>query len=384
MQQHVVILGAGFGGLELASRLSESLADEVRVTLIDQSDSFVFGFSKLDVMFGRKTADQVRNYYRDIAKPSVEFRRETIRSIDPAAKRVVTDQGTYDADILVVALGADLDPAATPGLVADGYEFYSPAGATRAGEALESFTGGTVVIGVLGGFFKCPPAPNEAAFMLHEYLTVRGLRDATTIYLTSPMGSPIPISPTTSAAIVDMLHERDINYWPGALVTELNPATHVAHLADGREIPYDLFLAIPIHRAPPVVVDSGLTDDGWIAVNPQTFATKFPDVYAVGDVTSAPVPRAGVIAEGEARTVAEVLIERLGNGAPPAPFAGEVVCYIEMGRPGVGKVDVNFLSGPEPTALYQPPSSDLAKEKRRFGSTRRTRWFGAPPEADDA
>src|SRR5713226_7011918 len=129
MRTHVVILGAGFGGLELSTRLSEELADEVQVTLIDQSDSFVFGFSKLDVMFGRRTLDEMRHFYRDIAKPGVEFRQETVVSIDPERRRVVTNKGTYDADVLVVALGADLEPEATPGLVEGGFELYSPVGA---------------------------------------------------------------------------------------------------------------------------------------------------------------------------------------------------------------------------------------------------------------
>jgi sulfide:quinone oxidoreductase len=125
MPTHVVILGAGFGGLELSARLSEELADEVSVTLIDQSDSFVFGFSKLDVMFGRQTLDQVRCYYRDLAKPNVEFHQEVVVSIKPETRRVVTDRATYDSDVLVVALGADLDPGATPGLAEGGFEFYS-------------------------------------------------------------------------------------------------------------------------------------------------------------------------------------------------------------------------------------------------------------------
>jgi sulfide:quinone oxidoreductase len=114
----VVIVGAGFGGLELCSRLSNELADDVEVTLIDQSDAFIFGFAKLDLMFGRRTLDEVRLPYRDISKPSVEFRQETVVSIDPERKRVVTNVGTHDADVLVVALGADLDPEATPGLEA--------------------------------------------------------------------------------------------------------------------------------------------------------------------------------------------------------------------------------------------------------------------------
>ena len=120
MRKQVLILGAGFAGLELASRLSESLADEVRVTLIDRNDSFGFGFSKLDLMFGRKALADVRLPYTEIAKPGVEFRQEPITSIDPENRRVATDAGEYDADILVVALGAAYDLAATPGFASAG------------------------------------------------------------------------------------------------------------------------------------------------------------------------------------------------------------------------------------------------------------------------
>ncbi len=319
MSTHVVILGAGFGGLELSTRLSDELGDHVRVTLIDQSDAFVFGFTKLDVMFGRRPLDDVRVEYRAISKRGVEFRQETVVAIDPSTRSVTTDVGSYDADILVIALGADLDPQATPGLRDGGYEFYSPLGAQRTHDALREFSGGTVVIGVLGNFFKCPPAPNEAAFMLHDYLTQRGIRSECSIHLLSPLAMPIPISAETSEAIVSLLRERDINYWPSSQVTSLDPENNVANLADGRTIAYDLFLGIPVHCAPPVVVASGLTEDGWIPVDPATFATRFEDVFAVGDITSAPVPRAGIIAEGEAGSVADVLVARLAGGATPSP-----------------------------------------------------------------
>src|SRR3954447_22498874 len=126
----VLILGAGFGGLELATTLSEALGDDANVTLIDRGDSFVFGYSKLDVMFGRKTLDAVRLPYRAIAKPGVRFLQETVTSIEPEPRRVTTDGGTHEADVLVVALGADYDVDATPGLAGEN-EFYSVAGAER-------------------------------------------------------------------------------------------------------------------------------------------------------------------------------------------------------------------------------------------------------------
>src|SRR5215218_4133537 len=142
MNKHVLILGAGFGGLELATRLSETLPDAVRVTLLDRNDAFVFGYSKLDVMLGRQSADQVRLPYREFAKDGVEFHQATVTGVDPVTRRVTTDGGTYDADFLVVAMGADYDMAATPGLEAGGYEYYTLAGAERLRDALAGFDGG--------------------------------------------------------------------------------------------------------------------------------------------------------------------------------------------------------------------------------------------------
>src|SRR3984885_2386842 len=136
MRKHVVILGAGFGGLELAPRLSETIPDAVSGTLLDRNDSFFFGFSKPEVMLGRQSADDVRLHYRDFVKDGVEFRQETVTGVDPAARRVSTDAGSYDADFVVVALGADYDFAATPGFEQGGHDYYSLTGAERLRDAL--------------------------------------------------------------------------------------------------------------------------------------------------------------------------------------------------------------------------------------------------------
>ena len=149
MSRHVVVLGAGFGGLELSARLSAAFGDQIKITLIDKNDAFIFGFSKFELMFGRQTRDDVSSRYSAIAKPGVDFRQELITSIDPAARRVVTDKNTYDADVLVVALGADYDLGATPGFVEGGHEFYSVAGADRLRDVLPAVTSGNVVVAVI-------------------------------------------------------------------------------------------------------------------------------------------------------------------------------------------------------------------------------------------
>src|SRR5687768_8179826 len=177
MKLRVVVLGAGFGGLELTSILSESIGDRIELTLIDKNESFYFGFSKFDIMFGHKSSEAVKLHYRKIVKPGVQFRRETITAIDPVAKRVTTNKDRYEADVLVIALGADYDMAATPGLIEGGNEFYSLAGAKRLRELLPTFTKGKVIVGVCSAPFKCPPAPSEAALLMHDYLTKRGIRN---------------------------------------------------------------------------------------------------------------------------------------------------------------------------------------------------------------
>jgi sulfide:quinone oxidoreductase len=377
--QKVLILGAGFAGLQLATRLSEEVPGEVDVTLVDQNDAFVFGFSKLDLMYGRADLDAVRLPYSRIDKPSVRFVRETILSIDPELRRVVTDSATYEPDILVVALGADLDPAATPGVVEEGTEYYSVEGANHVRSVLPTFAGGDAIVGVLGNFFKCPAAPFETAIMLHDNLEKRGLRASSTIKVISPMPKPIPISDEASDGILRACEERDIGWWPQLKTTALDPASKTATLSDGQRIPYALFLAIPVHRAPKVVEESALIEeDGWIAVDHRTFATKFENVYALGDVTSAPVPRVGVMAEGEADTLADVLVHQLRGGDAPAPFEGNVKCYIEFGGPKVAQFEANFLSGPTPVSKFTEASEEIAALKVEFGASRRRRWFGMP------
>ena len=374
--QRVVILGAGFGGLELASTLSESVGGDIDVTLIDKNDAFVFGFSKLDLMFGRATRDAVRLPYRDIAKPGVRFLQETITAIDPEARRVTTNAGVHEADILVVALGADYDLGATPGLAEAGNEFYSVAGAERLAEVLPTFSRGRAIIGVCGAPFKCPPAPSEAALLLHDYLSARGVRDACEISIVIPFGTPVPPSPDTSDALVAAFAERDIEFVPQRRVASLDAGRSVSVLDDGSEMPFELFLGVPKHRAPDVVIASGMTEDGYVPVSSTTLETRFPGVFAVGDVATIGVPKAGVFAEGAARIVAASVIATLRGGEQPGAYGGVGSCYIEFGAGRVGRVDVDFFSGPKPTGAFREPSTALVAEKHEFGSSRSARWFG--------
>ena len=178
----------------------------------------------------------------------------------------------------------------------------------------------------------------------------------------------MPPSPDTSAALLEAFAERGIEFVPGRRVSSLDPARGVVVLDDGSELPYDLFLGVPKHRAPDVVIESGMTEDGYVPVDPRTLETRFPGVYAVGDVATVGVPKAGVFAEGAARVVAAALIARSRGGEPPGAYDGRGSCYIEFGAGRIGRVDVDFLSGPKPTGTFHAPSLDA---RRREAALRR-------------
>jgi sulfide:quinone oxidoreductase len=212
--------------------------------------------------------------------------------------------------------------------------------------------------------------------LLHDFLTARGVRQACDITLVMPFGVPIPPSPATSQALLAAFAERGIAFVPGRIVSRLDGVRRVAVLDDGSELPYGLFLGVPRHRVPAVVAASELAENGWVPVDPKTLATRFPGVYAVGDVNSVGTPKAGVFAEGAARTVAAALVAEWQGGEGPGAYDGRGSCYIEFGAGRVGRVDVDFLTGPSPTGSYTEASAALVHEKERFGSSRRARWFG--------
>ncbi|HXQ31646.1 MAG TPA: FAD-dependent oxidoreductase [Steroidobacteraceae bacterium] len=370
----VVVLGAGFGGLELSTLLSEAFGDGIDVTLIDKSDTFIFGFSKLDVIFGRTTLEAVRLPYRSFIKPGVRVLRETVETIDPRTRRLTTNTGSYDCDYLVIALGADYDIAATPGLEGAN-EFYSATGANRLREILPTFSKGRALIGVCGAPYKCPPAPSECALMLHDFLASRGDRGQCDITMVLPLSSPVPPSPETSKALIAAFAERGIRFMPNRRVTSVDPVRRVASLDDGSTLLYDLFLGVPKHHAPGVVEASGMAEGGWVPVNPRTLETKFPNVYAIGDIANTGTPKAGVFAEGAAKAVATSLASRIRGAGEGGLYAGAGSCYIEFGGGRIGRVDVDFFSGPKPTGTYYEPDVALRADKDRFGASRRARWF---------
>ena len=130
-------------------------------------------------------------------------------------------------------------------------------------DVLPSFDSGTILIGILGHPFKCPPAPFEGALLLHDHLVERGIRADAEIRVIGPMAAPVPITKELSESILDALQERQIEYVPRQRVVEARPAQKRARLESGGTVSYDL-RRDPLHRVPEAVESSGLAVDGWV------------------------------------------------------------------------------------------------------------------------
>lgn len=376
----ILILGAGFGGLSVATELRALLGSEHEIVLIDQQDRFVMGLRKLwDLVDYRSLAEGSRTRER-LKVDGVSYLHRTITAIDPGARRIETNAGSLAGDYLVIALGAQLRPDLVPGLAEHAHNFYDVGAIPAARRALEELRSGRIAIVIAGAPYQCPPAPYECAMLVDEYLREQGRRDQVemTVVTMQPMLLP-NAGQEGSAWIGGQLRQRDIEYHVKQKLQKVDPG----HLQfEDLELDADLILAVPPHDVPAVVKESGLTGEGqWVSVDPGTLATSFANVYAIGDVTmiklanGLPLPKAGLVAELEGERVAAHIAAQIRGDAEPAAFDGRAFCFLELGKDTATLIQGDFYATPAPKVEILSVSADNAQDKRRFESERLARWF---------
>ncbi len=374
-----LILGGGFGGISAANALRRLLPPEHEIAVVDQTSHFYVGAGKTWVALGERTYEQISRPRAELLVPGVRFVQTRVAALELAERRVVTEQGALGFDQLVIALGADLNPAAVSGLAAAAHTFYTVEGAERLRPVLEQFSGGDLVILIPKAPFKCPPAPYEAAMLLHAAFTARGLAGKARIAVCTVEPAPMPTAgPEIGQYIRSELAQRGIDYQPQKKTVRVDGAARRVVFEDGSEAGYDLLVAIPPHEAPKVVRDAQLTNaSGWIPVDPQTLQVKTVagEVYAVGDVTVVPLPgrykpdvalslpKAGVFAEAQGRVVAHQIAAKLLGAVPKETFDGAGYCYLETGGGRAVKADGSFFELPHPVMRKQPPDEAQFRDK---------------------
>jgi sulfide:quinone oxidoreductase len=386
MARTVAIVGAGVGGLETARHLRRLLPDAERIVLVDRSFDTSLGLSLLWVLRGWRRPSDVQVRVAPSSLPGVELVRGEVLAIDPRGRTLETSAGNISYDALVIALGSELDPAATPGF-ADGlgagsaHEFYTLDGAAAFGRRLRDLDSGRVVIAVAGVPFKCPAAPFEAALLAADVVRAADARRTVQVDTFTPDPLPMPVAgPAVGEGLVAMLKEQEIGFYPNQVVASVDAGRGELRFADGRREAYDVLALVPRHRPPRVVAGLGLSAAGWVPVHPETMATELDGVWALGDVTALtlangkPLPKAAVFAEGAAEVVATGVARHLGHSTPELRFDGRGSCYIEIGGHRSAKGEGYFFASPAPVVTLHAPSAEFHDEKRVQEADWLRRW----------
>ncbi len=357
-----VILGGGVGGLVAANELRRHLPREHRVVLVEKNAQHTFAPSFLWLMTGDREPEQITRPVRDLVRPGVEVIQAEARAIDPPSRRVETGAGAFDYDYLIVALGTELVPETIPGLAEAAHTFYTYDGTLKLRDALQTFTGGTVAVVVSALPYKCPGAPHEGAMLIADVFRKRGLRDKVEMHLFTPEPQPMGVAgPELGNAVKGMLEERGIAFHALHKLTAVNPQARELSFEGKESVGYDLLVAIPPHRSPQVVRESGLANEsGWVPVNRDTLTTSHENVYAIGDVTTIPIPgrwkpdvplvlpKAGVFAHAQALVVAHRIVAEITDTDVKETFCGDGYCMLEAGEDLAGFAFGNFFAEPTP------------------------------------
>lgn len=375
----VIVLGGGFGGIAAATRLRDLLPRSDEVVLVDRRRDFVMGLRKTWAVVGSHPLEDGVRPLSALTDRGIEVIEAGVQAIDPASRSVRLADRSLDADALVIALGAEQAPEQIPGLVEHGINVWDGAEAPRAHAALEALAGGRLVVGIFGVPYPCPPGPFELALLANERLAARGVPASVEVFAPMPIALPV-VGATESAKIEALLAAAGVAFLPGRRAVEVRDST--VRFEGGEERPFDLLFAVPPHRCPGVLVEAGLaTPGGWVAVDPRTLATPFPGISAVGDCTAImlahglPLPKAGVFAEAEGYVAAQRIAAEFAGKPSDAAFAGEGVCYAEVGGQRAAQVRGRFLADPPEISVLEP-SVGAVEAKAAFETERLVSWFG--------
>ncbi|MBO9555052.1 FAD/NAD(P)-binding oxidoreductase [Cellulomonas sp.] len=370
MTRQIVVLGAGTAGTMLVNRLRRRLDDTWAITVVDRDDAHPYQPGFLFVPFGGPTEELVRSRHAFV-QDGVELVLETVERIDTDAREVLLRDGRLlPYDYLVIASGASVRPDRTPGMLGPQwrtsiFDFYTLRGATALAEALTSFRGGRLVVHVTDVPIKCPVAPLEFTFLADEWLREHGLRSDTELVFVTPLDGAFT-KPVASERLGSMLTDRGVVVETDFLVERIDDKTLVSY--DGREIPFDLLVTVPLHMGAEFVSRSGLGDElGFVPVDRHAFqSTVDRRIFAVGDACDIPTSKAGSVAHFAVDVLVDNLVELVAGRPMSHSFDGHASCFVESGDHKALLLDFNYETEPLPGTFPAPfvgPMS-LLKETR--------------------
>lgn len=377
----VLVLGGGFGGVAAATELRSVLPEADEIVLIAASDRFFMGFAKLWELAGVRPVEEGSRALETLGDRGIRFVHGEITAIDPVNRVVSTTAGDLTGDALLVALGTVPAPHHRVLLrEADGHDLYDAREIAAMRAAIDGVSAGRIVVAILGGPFKCPPAPYEAVLIVDELLRERRARGDIEVAIVTPQPMTLPAAgPDASRFVAERLAERGVELFDRRVVSEAGGG--LVRFEDGDDLDCSLLLGVPAEMAPGVIIESGLAGvSGFVEPDRATLRTEHDRVYAVGDCTMIPtataqLPKAGVFAAAEGWVAARNIASDL-HGTDGAAFDGHGLCFLEFPDRKVAVVEGNFFAEPKPDVELSEATDANFERKQRYEAERLAEWFG--------
>jgi len=372
LAKQLAVVGSGTGGTFAANTLSSKLHKQVRegkvqIVLIGEGFRHHFQPANLDIAFKGAHPDDQSRSEMDLLNEGVTFIPDPAEKIDLENRSIVTTGGdVFDYDKLILATGAEASPHSIPGLAEGSVCFHTGQGnAVKVWESVSSFKKGRIGVLIAGVPHKCPPSPDEALFLLDEYLRHRKVRREVELTLLTPYPRSYPAE-RIAKVVGHLFDERGINVIPFFNVDTVDPAARKVFSLEGDEFEYDLLIAIPPHRGTGVIRKSGLGDEeGWIRTDKKTMRVRgHDDVFAIGDATDIPISKSGVVAHLQSKVVASNIAFEIEGKGTVLEYNGRINCPMETGHR-----QAIFVS-----ATYQRPPADQSPSFLKYAMKK---GFGA-------
>lgn len=357
----ILILGAGIGGVAALHRIKKSMrkSEPIRIILFEKENKFTFAPSLPWLMIGKRAVKDVQRNIETLADNNVQIVYGKIQSIDAENISVTSGGKDYFGDFMIIAPGAETK---TENYLDEyGFNFFDINGANSFHERLKNFNGGKIIILVSSLPFKCPASPYEAAFLVESYIRKKGIRDKTEISIYTPEVIPLPVAgEAVGEAVKSLLKQKHINYFTSHQI--VSASEKQLTFANDKIVDFDLLAFTPKHTCPSFLSGNSLLGkSGWVEVDKHKLETKFPNVFAIGDVTSIPLevgkplPKAGVFAHYQAEVVAHNILENIYDGKKLKSFDGYGECFVELGDGAAGYAKGKFYASPAPQIEIKKP-----------------------------
>lgn len=379
----VVIIGAGPSGLTIAKYVKKG-NDKVDVVLIDKRATFISGFISNLVVTGLLPMDFIQHDFLEGARNNkYHFVSATAYDVDRTAKRVYTNEGYVDYDVLVLAPGIDYDYAALTGgdpVLEETLKMKYPAAFIAGSETLtlkskmENFEEGNFVLTVPGGNYRCLPGPYERACLFADYFKRNEIAGKVILLDENP---DVTIKKDGFHSAFEDLYGDYLEYLPASVITEVDPVNKMVVTELGEEIEFADAAIYPHVRGNKLLEIAGVAKDSVfnkMEADINVFTNQVngdPNVFCTGDARPMGFSKSGNTANTEGHIVAKYVLMYLdGTTLSEQTWKSPLtVCYSAVEGKPLHAISVNagYAYDPKKRAFGFHNASTMEHWKGREG-----------------